>query len=326
MANALKPNPGALLRRGISYALLALSAGCATRAPQTQYPLANAGHPAKSSQGVCVQIGLTPADGKPACYQLAQPVLQHHVEPLPLDEFGYLFPPLKPEPALVSTTPPATTTKIMPQVAAPSIAQTNIPITEASPVTALPTIPTTVAPIIAVPVPSVSPPAVPSITRTPVPAAQTAPPIISPAIPMATAPIMTAPIPSISAPPAVTHNYILITVRFSTRLPFKLNSAHLSRKNRADLLAFVNSLEQYRGIESIRITGHTDKSGPVRFNQWLSGMRAKSVQLWLLSLGIDPRTTLVRGVASTEPRPHAHTPADNRYVDLEVVVRAPARE
>lgn len=117
---------------------------------------------------------------------------------------------------------------------------------------------------------------------------------------------------------------MLKTIRFSTRLPFKLNSAHLSHKNRADLLAFVNSLEQYRGIESIRITGHTDKSGPARFNQWLSGMRANSGQFWLLSLGIDPRTTLVRGVGSKVPRPHAHNPADNRYVDLEVVVRVPA--
>ncbi|HVC29093.1 MAG TPA: OmpA family protein [Gammaproteobacteria bacterium] len=319
MANALKPNPGALLRRGISYALLALSAGCATRAPQTQYPLAAAGQPAKGSQGVCVQIGPTPADGKPACNQLAQPDLQHHVEPLPLDEFGYLFPPLKPESKLASTSPPAATTKISPQAAAPSIAQTAVPITEAAPVTALPTIPATVVPIMAVPVPSVSPPAVPNIASTPVPATQAAP-----AIPIAVAPFITAPIHSISTPPAAAPHYILKTIRFSTRLPFKLNSAHLSRKNRTDLLAFVNSLEQYRGIESIRITGHTDKSGPARFNKWLSGMRAKSTQLWLLSLGIDPRTTLVRGVASSEPRPHAHNPADNRYVDLEVVVRVPA--
>ena len=147
MANALIPNPRALLRRGISYALLALSAGCATPAPQTQYPLATASQPAKNSQGVCVQIGPTPADGKPACNQLAQPDLQHHVEPLPLDEFGYMFPPLKPESNLVSTRPPPATTKIMPQAAAPSIAQTSVPIAQAMPVTALPTIPATIAPI-----------------------------------------------------------------------------------------------------------------------------------------------------------------------------------
>ncbi len=324
MAKALKPNPRALLRRGIGYALLALSAGCATPAPQTQFPLATAGQPARSSQGVCVQIGPTPADGKPACNQLAPPDLQHHVEPLPLDEFGYLFPPLKPEPKLASTSPPAATTKNIAQTAAPSLAQTPVPIAAVAPVSALPAIPATVVPIAPPPVPSVSPPAAPSIASTPVPAIQVAPATIVPAIPIAALPITTAPISSISAPLVTAPHYILKTIRFSTRLPFKLNSAHLSYQNRTDLLAFINSLEQYRGIERIRITGHTDKSGPVRFNQWLSGMRAKSAELWLLSLGIDPRTTLVRGVASSEPRPQAHNPADNRYVDLEIVVRVPA--
>ena len=347
MANALKPNPGALLRRGIGYALLALSTGCATHLPQTQYPLAEAGQVVKSSQGVCVQIGLTPADGKPVCYRLAPPDLQHHVEPLPLDEFGYLFPPLKPESNLASTSPPAATSKnaraaaassisVTPTLivavpvpsiaptAVPRIAKTMVPITQAAPVTTLPAIPATAVPIVAVPVPSIAPMAAPSIASTTLPVTNAAPTTVAPTLPIVAAPIITASIPSITAPVAATPHYVLKTIRFSTRLPFKLNSAHLSHKNRADLLAFVNSLEQYRGVKSNRITGHTDKSGPARFNQWLSGMRANSVQLWLLSLGIDPRTTLVRGVGSSEPRPHAHNPADNRYVDLEVVVRVPA--
>lgn len=252
MANASKPNPGALLRRGIGYALLALGAGCAAHAPQTQFPLANAGRPVKNSQGVCVQVGPTSAGGKVACYQLAQPNLRHHVEPLRLDEFGYLFPPLKPEAKLASASAPAATTKVAPA----SVAST--------------------------------------------------------------------PPPTVTLPATTAMRYITKTVHFSTRLPFKLNRAHLARQNRAVLLTFVNSLEQYRGVKSIRITGHTDRSGPARFNNWLSGMRAKSVQLWLLSLGVDPRITHVRGVGSSEPRAHARSTADNRYVDIKVVVRIPA--
>ncbi|MGA9854278.1 MAG: OmpA family protein [Gammaproteobacteria bacterium] len=346
MANALKPNPGALLRRGIGYALLALSTGCATHVQQPQYPLSDAGHPVKTPQGICVQIGPTPANGKPVCYQLTQPDLQHHVEPLPLDEFGYLFPPLKPESELASTTPPATATLVAPAAApvipatavpivaapvpsigptaAPSIAKMTVPITKAVPITTLPTIPATAVPIVAAPVPSITPATAPSIASTTVPVTKIVPAPIATTIPIVAAPATTAPILSITAPLTVTPHYTLKTIRFSTRLPFKLNSAHLSRKNRADLLAFVNSLEVYRGIESIRITGHTDKSGPARFNQWLSGKRANSGQLWLLSLGVDPRTTIARGVGSSEPRPHAHNPPDNRYVDLEVVVRVPA--
>jgi len=278
MANASKPNSGALLRRGIGYALLALGAGCAAHAPQTQFPLANAGRPIKNSQGVCVQIGPTPAGGKIACYQLAQPSLRHHVEPLRLDEFGYLFPPLKPEAKLASASAPEAAAKVAPLRAAPAI-------------------PVAVVPVIPAPTPTVA---------------------------ASTASIALTPPPTGTLPATTAIRYITKTVHFSTRLPFKLNRAHLARQNRAVLLAFVNSLEQYRGVESIRITGHTDRSGPARFNNWLSGMRAKSVQLWLLSLGVDPRITHVRGVGSSEPRAHARSAADNRYVDIKVVVRIPA--
>ena len=208
-----------------------------------------------------MQIGpLTSTDRKTECYQLAQPDQRHHIEPLPLDEFGYLFPPLKPEPKLAAT-----------NLSAPALAPLPKPVE---------------------PLPAVAP----------LPAA---PP--------------TAPAPIASAP-----RYITKAVRFSTHMPFRINGAHLSRKNRTALSAFVNSLEQYRGVESIRVTGHTDKSGPARFNKWLSGMRAKSTQLWLLSLGVDPRTIHIHGVGSSEPLPHAHNAADNRYVDIEVIVRTPA--
>ncbi|MHB8403901.1 MAG: OmpA family protein [Gammaproteobacteria bacterium] len=223
-----------------------------------------------------MQIGPTPAGGKIACYQLAQPNLRHHVEPLRLDEFGYLFPPLRPEAKLASAGAPAAVTKVAPLHAAPAI------------------------PVAVVPTPT-------------------------PTVAASTAKIAPTPAPTETLPATTAMRYITKTVHFSTRLPFKLNRAHLAHQNRVALLAFVNSLEQYRGVESIRITGHTDRSGPARFNNWLSGMRAKSVQLWLLSLGVDPRITHVRGVGSSEPRAHARSAADNRYVDIKVMVRIPAR-
>ena len=124
--------------------------------------------------------------------------------------------------------------------------------------------------------------------------------------------------------PTQVKHYLTKNVRYVTHQAFKLNSAHLSRQNRRQLLAFMNSLEKYRGVERIQITGHTDKSGPADFNQWLSGMRAKSAELLLLSLGADPRTIQMRGAGSSQPRPHARTAADDRYVDIEVTVRIPA--
>ncbi|MGH8397846.1 MAG: OmpA family protein [Gammaproteobacteria bacterium] len=257
MTNTSKNIPGVFLYRGIGLILLALVAGCASQRPQNSYQLDNGGRPLKNAQGVCVQIGpLTSADLKSACYQLAQTELNQHVEPLPLDEFGYLFPPLKPEPKLA-----------------------------------------------------------PTAISTPAPVAITAPkslPISEPAVPLVS-----------PVPVAVTPQYVTKTVRFSTQMPFRLNRAYLSHKNRKALTAFVNSLEQYRGIVSIRITGHTDKSGPAHFNKLLSVRRAESAQQWLLALGVDPRTVRLRGVGSSEPRPHAVRAADNRYVDIEVVVRVP---
>ncbi|MGH8283138.1 MAG: OmpA family protein [Gammaproteobacteria bacterium] len=245
MTNTSRKIPGVFLYRGIGLILLALAAGCASQRPQSGYQLDNGGHPVKNAQGVCVQIGpLTSADLKSACYQLAQSQLHEHVEPLPLDEFGYLFPPLKPEP----------------KPAAGALPQ-SLPIS----------------------------------------------------------------VPSMQPASAATPHYTTKIVRFSTQMPFRLNRAYLSRKNRKSLTAFVNSLERYRGIVSIRITGHTDKSGPARFNKLLSVWRAESARHWLLSLGVDPRSIQLRGAGSSEPRPHARYAADNRYVDIEVVVRVPSQ-
>lgn len=42
----------------------------------------------------CLQIGpLDSKDKKSKCYKRAHPVVQHHIEPLPRDEFAFLLPP-----------------------------------------------------------------------------------------------------------------------------------------------------------------------------------------------------------------------------------------
>ena len=212
-----------------------------------------------------MQIGLTDSAGKKAeCYRLAQAPANEHIEPLPLDEFGYLFPPLKPKPVLAPVAIP----------------------------------PAAVAVALAQPVPTTAE--------------------VAPFQPAAI------PAPVVAGETSRTSRYTTRIIRFSTQVPFRLNRAHLARANRQALTDFVNSLAQYRGVESIRITGHTDRSGPASFNLWLSLMRAKSVELRLLSMGADPRSVQIRGVGSTQPRAHAQRAADNRYVDIVAVVRVPA--
>ncbi|MGH8280353.1 MAG: OmpA family protein [Gammaproteobacteria bacterium] len=227
--------------------------GCASTAVPQRYPLGNDGKPLTTPGTVCVQIGLADAarQTKRACYQLQAPGTEH-IEPLPLDEFGYLYPPLKPE-------------------ASPS--------------------------------PATSPAAVITAPRAPI--ATSAPPTTG------------------TRATAQASVFTIKTVEFRTALPFALNSAHLTRANRDALTNFVNALEQYRGVLEIRVTGHTDASGGPQFNLWLSRMRAESVRLHLLALGMDPRHIQIRGVGSREPRPHARSAAANRYVDVQVEVRVP---
>ncbi|MGH8401558.1 MAG: OmpA family protein [Gammaproteobacteria bacterium] len=112
---------------------------------------------------------------------------------------------------------------------------------------------------------------------------------------------------------AVVPHYTTKTVRFTTPAEFQRSRAGLSAQNRGALLHFINSLEQYRGVESIRIIGHTDLSGRRHYNTWLAGKRAESVQLRLLSLGVDPRSVSVTAEVG-----------GGRSVEIEVVVRVPA--
>ena len=222
MTSVSKQHPATLLGRGVSVALLTLSSGCAVNQPVKTLP----------------------------------PAVPHHVEPLPLDEFGYLFPhapPVNATPTLLAMqTPPTPATLVSVQ---------------------------------------------------PLPAATATPPH--------------------TAKPAAAQQITTRVLRFATRVPFKFNRAGLPYQDRVALLAFLNSLEQYRGVRSIRITGHTDRTGPVHYNRWLSKMRAQSVRLLFLAAGADPRTLIIRGTGNNGPRPAARSDADDRYVDIEVVVRAP---
>src|SRR5574340_544595 len=125
MSKSEKHSLGKTLRRGITLAMVALGAGCTAPPPQPDLRLANGGRPLGNPQGVCVQIGVPNSAAQDAsCYALAAAPADEHVEPLPLDEFGHLFPALKPEPKLapVQIPPPppavATLAQPMPLIAA----------------------------------------------------------------------------------------------------------------------------------------------------------------------------------------------------------------
>jgi outer membrane protein OmpA-like peptidoglycan-associated protein len=225
MPKLIKPPTRSLLCHGIGAALFTLSLGCLADTSSGYLQDGN-GKPVLISHGACLQVApLDSKDKQSECYQRANTPVQHHIEPLPRDEFGFMLPAEKP--------------------------------------------------------------AHPAADKTPQPVAN-------------------------SPVPGNVPHYTSRTVRFTTPAEFSRSRAGLSAQNRAALLHFIDSLEQYRGVESIHIIGHTDLVGKRRYNLWLAGKRAESVQLRLLSLGVDPRTLSMTAEVG-----------GGRSVEIEIVVRIP---
>ena len=54
------------------------------------------------------------------------------------------------------------------------------------------------------------------------------------------------------------------------------------------------------GVASVRVTGHTDTSGSVRYNQRLSDRRARNVSNALMRMGVPPQAIAVGGVGEND--------------------------
>ena len=54
------------------------------------------------------------------------------------------------------------------------------------------------------------------------------------------------------------------------------------------------------GVVSVQVTGHTDTSGSVRYNQKLSERRAKQVADALVGMGVSPQTIVLGGVGEND--------------------------
>jgi OOP family OmpA-OmpF porin len=73
------------------------------------------------------------------------------------------------------------------------------------------------------------------------------------------------------------------------------------------------------GVVSVRVTGHTDTSGPVRYNQRLSERRAKNVADALVALGVPAQTIVFGGVGENDlavPTPDNVREPRNRRVTI----------
>jgi OOP family OmpA-OmpF porin len=86
----------------------------------------------------------------------------------------------------------------------------------------------------------------------------------------------------------------------STDALFGLNSYAIKPKAREKLDALVAELLE-ADYDTIKITGHTDPTGPAALNTRLSRQRAEAVKRYLVARGVEPDRIVTEGVGSSQP-------------------------
>lgn len=116
--------------------------------------------------------------------------------------------------------------------------------------------------------------------------------------PVAAAPVTPAPTPE-PTPAAQSEQYVLpgdALFRFG-----KGGLSGMLPEGRESLQTLLNTVRSYQSVESITITGHTDKFNTVAFNQALSERRAGTVRDWLVKQGFDAGIIHVVGAGKLQP-------------------------
>ena len=85
------------------------------------------------------------------------------------------------------------------------------------------------------------------------------------------------------------------------RIFFDINSDKIQKRSYETLDLVVQVLNEHPEYKKVLIEGHTDDIGNVETNQKLSERRAKSVQDYLISKGIDPSRLSYQGFGMTRP-------------------------
>jgi outer membrane protein OmpA-like peptidoglycan-associated protein len=105
------------------------------------------------------------------------------------------------------------------------------------------------------------------------------------------------------------------------RVHFDWGKADLMDHDR-DALDNAAELLLEHGELRVEIDGHTDSTGPERFNVWLSHRRASAVKAYLIAKGIDPERVAAQGFGPKRPVATNSTTvgrASNRRSDIRVL-------
>jgi len=105
----------------------------------------------------------------------------------------------------------------------------------------------------------------------------------------------------------------ILRATFDEDLFFDFDSAELKQGGLGELDRVADVLNKYRKT-TIRIEGHTDRSGPAEYNQKLSERRAEAVKEALIQRGVIQERLKAEGYG--ESQPVSSEPARNRRVEL----------
>ncbi|MCG8617219.1 MAG: OmpA family protein [Desulfobacterales bacterium] len=105
----------------------------------------------------------------------------------------------------------------------------------------------------------------------------------------------------------------------SFRLKFKSDSTELSPESEGVLVLLFAEVDKRGGICEVEITGHTDRVGPLEYNDTLSLKRAEAIKKMLIERGL--KSTFIRAVGRGEREPLVETEdgvreSDNRRVEI----------
>ncbi|MFK7889592.1 MAG: OmpA family protein [Granulosicoccus sp.] len=126
------------------------------------------------------------------------------------------------------------------------------------------------------------------------------------------------------APEPVAKEPIVTTATLGGEALFDSGSATLSSSSEQALAELVSQLEKFQEISAIRVTGHSDSTGPEAFNQTLSEQRAKSVEDFIKAAYPNVAVTS-EGLGESSPVATNSTPEGrslNRRVEVQVTAKS----
>ncbi len=131
--------------------------------------------------------------------------------------------------------------------------------------------------------------------------------------------VVAPPPPVAPAPPPVAYE----TVTLSASALFDFDSASLKPAGMQQLDDVASKITSNGKVESVKIVGHTDSTGPDSYNQQLSLRRATSVRDYLATKGVDSSLMSISGMGESSPVADNSTRAgraQNRRVEVTIGV------